>query len=250
MLSCSKVAVVTGACGGLGASIVKELRSHGWTVIALDIRSKTGDSGAQIICDLRKFVKKTSYRDEILQKIKNLLPAQMVKFALVNNAAVQLLAPASRLSYEQWNDSLSVNLLAPFFLSQGLLEPLKAARGSVINISSIHGELTKKEFAAYAVSKGGLNTLTRSLAIEWAEFGISVNCICPAAIDTPMLRAGFNGDMDSLEGLAFFHPTKRIGRPEEVAELVYLLAEFRGKFLTGAVVDLSGGISSVLHDPS
>ena len=242
--------IVTGALGGIGSSIVEEFNRQDWLVIPLDFIGEINPSMALVDFDLRRFVSDQEYRNKNISRIERQIPDDVDRLVLVNNAAVQKLAPATDLTWNDWEESFAVNVLAPFFLSQSLFERLRKHDGRVINIGSIHATLTKPGFAAYATSKGALNNLTRSLAIEWAPAGIAVNGICPAAIDTPMLREGFAGHDATLKGLAGCHPTQAIGQPVDVASVVSMLATYSGKFLTGSLLDLSGGISSVLHDPA
>lgn len=246
-----KAIIVTGALGGIGAEIVKFFRNKNWFVIPIDIRACADTTSVDLAgFDLDRLVREPIYRNEKIEVIRNLLPSNLERLVLVNNAAVQKLAPTADLSKEDWDETLSINVLAPFFLSQGLFEDLRDHDGRVVNIGSIHADLTKPEFSAYATSKGALATLTKALAIEWAPYGVSVNSIAPAAIDTPMLKDGFLGKSSEMDRLASYHPTRVIGTPKDVASSVFMLAEFEGKFLTGAKIELSGGIGSVLHDPA
>jgi len=251
MIESAKAVIVTGALGGIGTEIVEFFRNKNWFVIPIDIRARSDATDVDLAgFDLHRLVQEPAYRKEKIEVIRNLLPSNLERLVLVNNAAVQKLGPTADLSKEDWDKTLSINVLAPFFLSQGLFEDLRNHDGRVVNIGSIHADLTKPEFSAYATSKGALATLTKSLAIEWAPHGVSVNSISPAAIDTPMLRDGFLGKSSGIDRLASYHPTGVIGTPNDVASAVFMLAEFEGKFLTGAKVELSGGIGSVLHDPA
>ncbi len=155
----------------------------------------------------------------------------------------------SELSWDDWDITLSVNTVAPFFFVQGFLEELTKTHGHVINISSIHSRLTKADFTCYAASKAALETLTKSLALELSIKGISVNAIAPAAIATKMLKDGFAATPEKLKELESYHPTGRIGSPEELASFVKSISEQKGNFLAGSIIDFSGGISSKLHDP-
>jgi NAD(P)-dependent dehydrogenase (short-subunit alcohol dehydrogenase family) len=117
-----------------------------------------------------------------------------------------------------------------------------------VNIASIHATVTKPEFALYATSKGALIALTRSLAIELAP-DVRVNAVIPAATDTPMLRDGFGDNVDGLPVLGDYHPLGRIAQPEEVAQVALFLAAPQASFVTGAMVNVDGGIGVCLHDP-
>jgi NAD(P)-dependent dehydrogenase (short-subunit alcohol dehydrogenase family) len=109
--------------------------------------------------------------------------------------------------------------------------------------------LTKPNFSAYATSKSALEGLTRALAVELGS-SVRVNAIAPAAIETPMLQAGFEGNPDGLTQLANHHPSGRLGQAGEVAQLAHFIAQFPSRFLNGAVLGLDGGIAARLHDPA
>ena len=168
---------------------------------------------------------------------------------LINNAATQIVAPVEQLTTDDWHTTLDVNLISPFLLTQALLSELQKAQGSIINIASIHARLTKPHFAAYATSKAALVGLTRSLAVELGG-RVRVNAICPAAIATSMLEAGFEANPHGLAKLASHHPSGCIGTTEDVARAALFLAEAEGAFLIGDVLGLDGGIASRLHDPA
>ena len=146
--------------------------------------------------------------------------------------------------------------LRSVFLSAKLAYPLLQNRGggAVVNVSSVHAVATSKDIAAYAASKGGLLALTRAMAIEFAEDNVRVNAILPGAVDTPMLRAGLNrdhagsGTMQSrLENLARRTVSGKVGRPEEIAQAIYFLAdEEQSSFMTGQAMIVDGGATARL----
>jgi gluconate 5-dehydrogenase len=142
---------------------------------------------------------------------------------------------------------MNVNFTAPLLLSQVFLGRLEKSKGSVINIASIHHQLTKKRFIAYATSKSALVGLTKALSVD-LQGRVRVNAISPAAIDTQMLRDGFNNDEATVKMLRELHPSQRIGKPQEVSQLALLLAEDRLGFINGANLNIDGGISNVLKD--
>jgi len=167
---------------------------------------------------------------------------------LVNNAAVQVLGGVEDLTISDWYRTLDINVLVPFALTKGLLAQLDSAGGCVINISSIHARLTKAGFVAYATSKAALSGMTRAMAVDLGS-RVRVNAIEPAAIETPMLEAGFEGKPEQFVHLQASHPQGRIGTPEEVAALALSVASGELQFLHGACIGLDGGISGRLHDP-
>ena len=248
----SKFAVITGSSGGIGSALVYAFLSDNYSVVGID----TTDSGrnsvgfVEINADLFEFTKNENYREKILNQINNHLPERLDDFVLINNAAVQILNTVSKLNWSDWDKTLTVNTMAPFFLVQGFLEQLTKTHGHVINISSIHSRLTKANFSCYASSKAALEALTRSLALELSVNGISVNAIAPAAIATQMLKDGFAEAPEKLKELESYHPSGSIGTPEELAVFVKCITEQRGGFLTGSVLEFNGGIGSVLFDPA
>lgn len=167
---------------------------------------------------------------------------------LINNAAIQVVSRVEDLAVSDFRQTLDVNVVAAFALVKLLLPRLEKNGGSVINMGSIHGRLTKPKFTAYATSKGALETLTRSLSVELGG-RIRVNAISPAAVETPMLSAGFSGAPEAPGRLAACHPAGRIASPTEVADLAVFLASGQAKFINGAVIDINGGIGGRLHDP-
>jgi NAD(P)-dependent dehydrogenase (short-subunit alcohol dehydrogenase family) len=167
---------------------------------------------------------------------------------LINNAAVQILKPSGQLTLDDWQHTLNINLLAPFLLAQALLPELEKAKGSVINIASVHAVATKPEFVCYATSKAALVGLTKSMAVDLGP-RVRINAICPAAVATPMLRAGFEGRKDAFEELSRMHPLGRVASPDEIAGVALFLASSQAGFITGTSIYVDGGICSRLHDP-
>ncbi len=238
-------ALVTGSSGSIGSAIVEELHQQQYQVIGLDRETK-GNTDFFVPINLNEFVIDENKRQAVLAAITNFLNPHPTLHLLVNNAAEQLLNSTENLTFEQWQQTLNVNLTAPFLLTQGLLAALTFAKGSVVNIASIHNQLTKPRFVAYATSKAALIGLTKSMAVDLAG-KIRVNAISPAAVETPMLKAGFPDKNDYLK-LHQIHPTGRIGTPQEIAAMVVFLASAQAGFINGANIEIDGGISRVLKD--
>lgn len=246
-----KFAIVTGSSGGIGKAIVSRFIDDGYTVLGIDQNKSDISSSLHffIKCDLNSYVKNIDYMNQINADIKEVIPKNLSKLVLINNAAVQILKPMSEIKYKNFKDSYVINSMAPFFISQGLFENLKEADGHIINISSIHSKLTKSNFTAYAASKAALESITRSMAIELSRFGISVNAISPAAINTNMLKEGFIDNPKAIINLKKSHPSNTIGEPKALAKLIKNIVEDNSIFLTGSIIDFSGGISAILNDP-
>lgn len=237
---------ITGVSGGIGNSIASYFKMKNFEVIGSDITppkdSKTVDIFIQI--DLNLYCSNDKYRNE-----KNLILLEKVKSLdiLVNNAAVQLLDHLKDIELTDWQNSLNVNLTAPLLLSQLFLEKLEKSQGSIINIGSIHQQLTKPRFLSYATSKSALIGMTKSMAVDLKN-KVRVNAISPAAIETDMLRAGFDNDENAIDKLREIHPVNKIGNPDDISSLVFFLASQNQSFIHGANIQIDGGISSVLHD--
>lgn len=243
-------ALITGANGGIGQALCQAFTEGGYQVIALDIHSEPVSAllyQDYLAVDLVKFVDHEAYADSVIINIKTLIKDGSLK-VLVNNAAIQILGGIDSLTRKDWQTSLNVNLVAPFLLVQGLVDELEKVNGSVVNISSIHAKLTKKNFVAYATSKAALSGMTRAMAVDVGA-RIRVNAIEPAAIATDMLKEGFVGQPEKYEQLKAYHPTGNIGSPLEVAECALFLTSENNAFLHGCCIDMSGGVSSTLHDP-
>ncbi len=232
------VALITGSNGGIGQSLVMAFRKAGYRTIGID-RSLTDT------CDIAHDL---ACLDEqaLLRDIRRM--SEDPVSVLINNAALQIVAPFADTQAAAWREVMEINLIAPARLTRLLLDDLKAERGSVINIGSIHARLTKPGFTAYATSKAALAGFTRSLAVEVGS-DVRINAIEPAAIDTPMLRDGFRTAPQMLQALHVHHPAARIGTPQEVAELALFLASDQANFVNGATISMDGGIGGRLHDP-
>ena len=243
-----RTALITGANGDVGRALCATFSGAGWKIIATDQGDTAGSPvDAYHAVELARLCRDTTYQTERLACLRAELGNGGLH-VLINNAATQVVAPVEQLTTDDWHTTLDVNLISPFLLTQALLSELQEAQGSVINIASIHARLTKPLFTAYATSKAALVGLTRSLAVELGGH-VRVNAICPAAIATSMLEAGFDSNPDGLAKLASHHPSGCIGTTEDVARSALFLAEASSSFLNGTVIGLDGGIASRLHDP-
>lgn len=241
--------LITGAAGGIGRALAHEFHASGYTVIATDRGGKPADlpCAHYLQADLARTVSDAEYGSLVFADVKSVLGPNGLH-ALVNNAAIQILGGTDTLSRDDWQQTLSVNLLAPFFWAQALLPELESTKGCIINISSIHARLTKKNFVAYATSKAALSGMTKALAVDLGG-RVRVNGIEPAAIATDMLKAGFDQNPEGLDLLAQYHPSGVIGTPHELASFARKIVEIDSLFLNGALLDFNGGIGACLHDP-
>jgi NAD(P)-dependent dehydrogenase (short-subunit alcohol dehydrogenase family) len=237
--------IITGAGGGIGRALCNVFKRSGYFVIGTD-RVKTLSAVDHYI-RLDFSDAKLETKAKIFSKIIKARNLNLV--ALINNAAVQILGPSQKLSSADWEMTMKVNVLAPALLTRLLYADLLRGEGSVLNIASIHSTLTKPGFAAYATSKAALVGMTKALAVDVGS-KIRVNCLCPAAITTPMLLEGFRKNKSGLAKLAKFHPVEKLGTPEEVAALALMVCSKKMNFLNGAILNLDGGIAGRLYDPA
>lgn len=242
-----RTAVITGAAGGIGSALCAAFRNAGYLVIGIDRVRVAEPCDIVIEADIAALCSPTDTRSALAATLINAVANHSLA-VLVNNAAVQILGGAEDVTVEDWVSTFRTNAHAPFALTQLLLPALEAGRGSVVNISSIHAIATKPGFIAYAASKAALVGLTRALAVDLSG-RVRVNAILPAAIDTPMLRAGFQGESQTLGELERAHPLGRIGTPTEVANTAVFLASDQAGFANGAIWCLDGGIGCRLNDP-
>lgn len=244
-----KVAVVTGTSGGIGSAIGKALMESGWFVIGINRSDgNQGHCDRLVRYDLADCVNEDDFITNCITKIHG-FAGELPITALINNSATQLLASTANVEREDWQRSLAVNLTAPMFLSQALMPQLRAHKGVILNIGSVHAQATKKEFVTYATTKAALHGLTRAMAVDLGP-DIRVICLAPAAIATSMLKAGFEGKPAAFAELEQCHALERIGSPEEVADAAVFLLSEKAAFFTGSTIYLDGGVLSKLHDPA
>jgi len=243
-----KLCVITGIAGDLGTSLNQVFSDKGFEIFGIDKTSPSvADKGKFYQADLNEIVSDKKKKDHLFDSINNWKGKSKIN-VLINNAAYQFVNTTHPIDVNEFNRTLNVNLIAPYILISHLAGDLEETKGSVINISSIHAKLTKPGFSFYASSKAGLSMLTKSLAIDYAG-KFRVNCIEPAAINTKLLREGFNNDERKIDELKGYHPQHRIANPEEIANLAVKITESGIEFLHGSCIDMSGAISSRLHDP-
>lgn len=244
----NRVALVTGAGSGIGYAIASKLAEEGANVcvnylgyadeakkLAETIRG-AGKKAVAIEAD----VSDAGQVEQMVQRVERELGPLDI---LVNNAGIEHTTPFLEIAEAQWDKVLAVNLKGCFLCSQAAArEMVKRRSGRIINISSIHEDIIFLNHADYAASKGGMRMFMRTIAQELAPYGITVNDICPGAIETPINKTTLesSGLVQELLGEI---PLDRLGRPEEIAELAVYLASDAGSYITGASFRIDGGMS-------
>jgi 3-oxoacyl-[acyl-carrier protein] reductase len=223
-----RVAVVTGAGRGIGQRIAEVLSGNGANVAALDLEAPTHDGILGIACDVSDEVA----IDAAFGRIEADLGTVSV---LVLNAGIYPIVPFEETTRELWDKTIAINLTGAFLCARRALPGMREqSYGRIVGIGSSAGKAGgKRSVAAYAASKGGLMTLMKSIANEYAKHGITANALAPALIDTPMIA-----DTRDLVSLI---PVGRFGTVEEVASLVTFLASEHAGYITGEVTDINGG---------
>ena len=242
-----RTVLVTGAAGGIGGALVEAFGEAGWHVIATD-RFPTGPGDGYIPADLAEIAADGGALSDFADAVRQAMPGEGLD-ALVNNAALQVLGNLGAISLDDWERTMRINLTAPLLLSQALLPELRAARGTIVNIGSVHAQATKREFVSYATSKAAIHGLTRAMAVDVGE-NPRVVCIAPAAVATPMLEAGFEGLPEARAQLEDAHLSRRIAAPTEIGRAAVALCEQPFLFATGSTIWLDGGVLSRLYDPA
>jgi glucose 1-dehydrogenase len=248
-----KVAIITGGDQGIGRAIALRLAAEGADIVfsyranrtgAEEVVNRiTGDTRAGTGRRAMAFQEDFSDTSQAQKFVTTLCDHFGRADVLVNNAGLERRSDFWEVSEQEYDLVLNVNLKAPFFITQAVVQRwIKAKRpGKIINISSVHEELPFPHFASYCVSKGGLKMLARDLAIELAPFGITVNNIAPGAIETPINKALLN-DPAKLKPLLENIPLKRLGTPEDVAGVAAFLASPDADYITGTTVFVDGGL--------
>ncbi|MCK1474185.1 SDR family oxidoreductase [Bradyrhizobium sp. 197] len=235
--------LLTGASRGIGHATVIRFSSAGWRVITCSRHpfpeDCPWDAGPEdhIQVDLATPADTT----RAISDIRDRLEGGMLH-ALVNNAAISPKgAGGSRLGsvdtdLETWTHVFNVNFFAPIMMARGLIEELKAAKGSVVNVTSIAGSRVHPfAGAAYATSKAALASLTREMASDFGRVGVRVNAIAPGEIDTSILSPGTEKIVDQQI------PMHRLGTPDEVAKIIYVLCTDTSSYVNGAEIHINGG---------
>lgn len=252
-----RVAVVTGAGGGIGRAIALRFAREGARVACLDIEIEHTDPLSLKVETIRLYEETVkavqaaggeamgaaadvTQADQVERAVGTVLDGWKRVDILVNNAGITRDGLVMRMKDDDWNRVLQVNLTGAFLMSRAVVRPMmRAQNGRIINISSVIGLIGNAGQANYAASKAGLIGLTKSLAREVASRNILVNAIAPGFIDTAMTRA--LGD-EARERLLQQIPTGRLGQPEDVAAVATFLASDLSSYVTGIVVNVSGGM--------
>lgn len=237
------VAIVTGAAKGIGAAVARRFVAEGARVVVGDVNEagvvmlaeELGDSAQATALDV-------SSEASWATALRCCEEAYGAPSVLVNNAGIQPVARLAETTEGVLRAALDVNLIGTFLGIQTVIEPMKAAgRGSIVNLSSVAGYKATTGFSAYAATKWAVRGLTKSAAVELGQFGIRVNSVHPGGIDTDMIRLPEIAEIVRELGGSGSKAIDRLGRPEEVANVVLFLASDEASFCTGSEYLVDGG---------
>lgn len=236
-------ALVTGASRGIGAAVARQLAADGWPVGVNYRRDRDGaervateiEAGGGRAVAIQADVARPDAADALLPELERLLGPVLV---VVNNAGQTADGLSLRLADDDWNRVLETNLSGAFRITRRALPGMVRARfGRIVNVASVVGQRANAGQANYAASKAGLVAFTKTVAVEVARRGVTVNAVAPGFIDTEMTAGVTNGLVATI-------PARRPGSPEEVAACVGFLASEEASYVTGAILTVDGGMTA------
>lgn len=226
-----KVAVVTGGASGIGAATARLLAEEGAKVVILDRTS----GGGVVSCDV-------SVEEQVRAAMERVAAEHGRIDILFNNAGVAVRKPVVEQDEEGWERCFEVNVKGLYLCSKHAI-PRMPPGSSIIHSSSVTGITGVRNRAAYSATKGAVVALTRNMALDYAERGIRVNCVCPGFVRTPLLDPLLR-DPERTRKLESLHPLGRLGEPEDVAWAVLYLASDESRWVTGQALVVDGGFAA------
>ena len=245
--------LVTGAGSGIGRATALRLAAEGASVAAVDLDLDAARHTLDLAGSRGGLAHPVDVRSEA--SIGTCLAAVATSLGgldvLVNNAGIEILGTIEETSPATWDEIMAVNLRGPYLMSRAalplLLDSAKARGAAIVNNASLMGLVSSQRLAAYCASKAGLVSLTRSMALDYADRNLRVNCVCPGIVHTPMLERRFALQPDRAEAYRRTRdrpPVKYLGRPEDVAAAIAYLASDEARFVTGSALTIDGGVGA------
>jgi NAD(P)-dependent dehydrogenase (short-subunit alcohol dehydrogenase family) len=239
----NKIAIITGASSGIGKATREMLSNRGCVVYNLDIQTPQNDLQHFIHCDVKK-------RQEIKNAVEEVYKKEKRIDMLFANAGIHLFAKMEETTDEQFDNVITTNIFGTFFTVKAVLPFMKTQRyGSIVLMGSDQSFVGKGDSSVYGMTKGAIAQLAKSTAIDYADYNIRVNCICPGTIDTPLLHKAVDrystlnslNKSDVYDKLNTIQPLGRVGKAEEIAAVVVFLLSDENSFMTGSLVSVDGG---------
>ncbi|MFT5505696.1 MAG: meso-butanediol dehydrogenase/(S,S)-butanediol dehydrogenase/diacetyl reductase [Gammaproteobacteria bacterium] len=239
----NKVALVTGGRSGIGLAIARRLQDEGARVF-------TAQRGEDF--EFESIVSDFTQPDSAANVISRIIRKTGQLDLLINNAGMMQEATVEEMSFDEWQQTIMVNLHTPFLFIKAALPYLRERKGSIVNVGSIEGLGSNPGHSAYCASKAGLHGLTRAVAVDHGHEGIRCNAVAPGWIDTELNDDFIESMRDPIafrRDIGKIHPVGRTGNPKEVAALVAFLAADESGFITGQVYTVDGGRMAKLSLP-
>ncbi|MBI4495873.1 MAG: glucose 1-dehydrogenase [Deltaproteobacteria bacterium] len=245
-----KVALVTGAAGGIGRAIALKIASRGGSVVVADLKMEGARETVSLLerSGARGLALRTDITDRL--QVEGMVSSALEAFGridiLVNNAGWDRIEPFIQNTPEFWDQVIAINLKGPIFCTRAVLNHMVGRRsGKIINISSDAGRVGSTGEAVYSACKGGIIAFTKAIAREMARYQINVNCVCPGATDTPLLAELTRGETGAkiIEAMTRAVPFRRLAKPGEISGAVAFLASDEAAFITGQTLSVSGGLT-------
>jgi glucose 1-dehydrogenase len=250
-----KVMIVTGGGSGIGQAVCRQAASKGARVVVVNRTAQKGEDTAKGITnegfDAIALQGDVSSEKDIQRIVAETISRYGKIDVLINSAAVCPQVRLTELSLEQWNNVITNNLTSVFlFCREVIPHMLQAGGGNIVNVSSVHALSTLEGYSAYAASKGGIVSLTRAIALDFAKQNIRVNTVLPGAVQTPMLESSIK-NLDTprdqiMQSWNEAQPIGRVGTPDEIAAVILFAASQENSFMTGATLVSDGGMTAEL----
>lgn len=247
-----KVVIITGGASGIGRQTVREFAMQEANVVFGDLNHEAGEA---YVAQLRgegynvKFVHTDVSKEADCERLIRSTVEQFGRLdVFVNNVGIEISTPIHEMPLHEWEKLTAVNLTSVFLCSKhALCEMIQQQSGAIVNVCSVSGLVAWPNIAAYNATKGGVLMLTKSIAVDYAKYGIRCNCVCPSIIDTPFTNASIGGE--NVEAIkqekAKLNPIGRLGLPEDVANAIVFLASEKSSFITGSALTVDGGYTAI-----
>jgi meso-butanediol dehydrogenase / (S,S)-butanediol dehydrogenase / diacetyl reductase len=247
-----KVAVVTGGVSGIGGAVTRRLLLEGATVIAVDVdEARIERFAAEYPTEPRLVVQRLDVQDRaaVDDAIAGVVRDHGRLDVLVANAGVGGVGAVADVTDESWRRVLGIDLDGVFFISRAALPHLIETRGSIVTTASVSGMGADLAMAAYNTAKGAVINLTRSIATDYAKFGVRANAVAPGAVQTPLLKPALDRHESVLAQYKVRIPLERLAQPEEIAAAVLFLASDDASYITGVILPVDGGLTAYTGQP-
>ena len=243
-----KACLVTGAGSGIGRATAHRFAEEGGRVAVADVRGETAEQTAGEIGGRAVSIEvDVTSADSVAACVDRVADAFGTVDVVVNNAGVTIVGAAHDLDESDWDRELATNLKSVYLVSKAAWPLLVRSRGAIVNTASIAGLWAIPADAAYCASKAGVVMLTKCMALDGANDGVRVNCVCPGFTETPMIEGYFADQPDPEEARTFatgLHPLGRLGDPGDIADAIVYLASEEARWVTGTALVVDGGLTS------